>query len=194
MGKDMWTTVRTWLLAILFLSTCVTLAHAQAVTFADLEGATIHITRSEMRKVRFTSGFLDDQRMQQIRTVVIRPGGTLSGDLTNIVDRLQKGDTIKRSWSFGPVKLNQPFEFRDGKAIWVFENGTLTNMQTMSGGGHLAKIKFTKTANGITCSNDWGLAREQGTNSVKTTSTTSGNPSEILSAKQIGSSCRVTKK
>ena len=183
--------VRLALLVFLFV-VARTPAHAQGVTFADLEGATINVTRSELRTVRTTSGVVRDERATMVNNLQIS-GGAITGTLTVTIEPVTGTGGGSRTYG-GKAghKLNQPYDFREGKAVWVFEGGTLTNLRTQSAGGHLLKIDFSRGSGGLTCRVAGGFARENGVGNLSTSTGIKGSV-EFLKVKPGGGSCRVSK-
>ena len=170
-------------------------AHAQGVTFADLEGATIQTRRTEIRTVRSGTQQNAEQRVVMENTIKIGAGGKLTPSLTITADGMGPNiPSATRSWGGNTVSLNQPYAARDGQQVWVFEGGTLTAMNTRTQGGHLMKITFSRGSGGFTCSISSGFARENGVGGITLGSTTHGKGAvEVLSVRQAGSSCRVSK-
>jgi hypothetical protein len=78
--------------------------------------------------------------------------------------------------------------------VFVFENESLVRLQTFNKGGRKITISFKRTPSGLACSVEAPFSKEEGAgNAVDTTSQTTRQRIEILSAKTISSSCRVAK-
>lgn len=170
-------------------------AHAQAPGFAELEGATIHASRTEVRSVRTSTDQNGEQRVVMVNTIRIGAGGKLTPSLTITADGVSsKSTSATRTFGGNTVSLNQPYAARDGQMVWVFESGTLTNMSTQSQGGHIMKIAFSRGSGGLTCRISGAFARENGAGAISLGSTThSKGAVEVISVRQAGSSCRVSK-
>ena len=96
----------------------------------------------------------------------------------------------------GTWTLEQPRTLKNrggGHGVWIFENGTLTNLRTFKGGAFKKTIAFARTADGLNCSATEILLREDGVTGVNLTSAFDGRPSQIMNSKQISSTCRVMK-
>jgi len=170
-------------------------ANAQSVTFADLEGATLQASRTEIRSVRAGTSQNAEQRVVMANTIKFGAGGKLTPSMIITADGVGPNSTTgTRTWGGNTVSLNQPYAARDGQQVWIFEGGTLTVMNTQTNGGHLMKITFARGSGGITCNISSGFARENGAGGITLGSTThaKGNV-EVLSVRQAGSSCRVSK-
>jgi hypothetical protein len=169
-------------------------ALAQAPTFAELEGSVVEASVTEMRRVRTSEGKEGDQRAHHVYKLAIAAGGAIQYSQTVTTHRIQKGDSDSRTHSARST-LGQPHTWRDGKAVWVFENGALTHLRTLDQGGNLIKLTFARGAGGgLTCTASKAFAREDGVGSLQTKSTTHGvQRVEFLSSRQVGASCRVGK-
>lgn len=188
--------IRTVLLALVVCVATGSLAHAQGVSFADLEGATIHATRTEIRNVRLQSGGGNsNQRVVMSNTIRVGAGGKLTPSLTITADGAKEGiGSATRTFGGNTVSLGQPHAARDGQQVWIFEGSTLTAMNTRAQGGHILKITFSRGSGGLSCRITGGFAREDGTGGVALSSNTHGKGTvEVVSVKQAGSSCRVSK-
>jgi hypothetical protein len=130
-----------------------------------------------------------------LNTIKIGAGGKLTPSLTITADGVGANSTsATRTFGGKTVSLNQPYAARDGQQLWVFEGGTLTVMNTRLQGGHLLKITFSRGSGGLTCKITGGFAREDGAGAIVLGSTTHSKGSvEVLSTRQVGSSCRVSK-
>ena len=128
-------------------------------------------------------------------TIRIGAGGKLTPSLTITADGVSsKSTSATRTFGGNTVSLNQPYAARDGQMVWVFESGTLTNMSTQSQGGHIMKIAFSRGSGGLTCRISGAFARENGAGAISLGSTThSKGAVEVISVRQAGSSCRVSK-
>lgn len=165
---------------------------AQTVSFDDLKGKTISMTRTEMRRIRTAARGEADQEVQQSWTITVAPSGSISTSTTVYVDN-KGGRKGTRTWSASSVTLGKPYAFRDGQSVMVFDGGALNIMRTLQTGGGINKVTFSRGASGLTCMLSGGLARENGKGDVKLgESGAVFDPAEVLSAKITGTSCRVS--
>jgi hypothetical protein len=88
-------------------------------------------------------------------------------------------------------KLGQPLDFRDGKQIFLIEDGALVRLRTLREGGHKTRITFNRTPDGLTCEIAGGYAPEVGVGKTTGGDSPSGNLVEISNVKQHGRYCRV---
>ena len=78
--------------------------------------------------------------------------------------------------------------------LWVLEDDTLTSLKVFEVGAVVMKIKSDKIDANLKCSVSAPIAREVGAGATTDTSAMKGGGKvEVLSAKQISSSCRVSK-
>jgi len=78
-----------------------------------------------------------------------------------------------------------------GHQLWIFENGVLTFLRTYEGGGMKATFAMNRNATGFNCTTNVVWPREVGISSIKTRSDVDQTVLELLSTKQIASSCRI---
>jgi hypothetical protein len=74
---------------------------------------------------------------------------------------------------------------------WLFEDGALTFLRTYEGGGMKATFTVARSATGFGCTANVSWPREEGIPTIKLRSFDNITPIEILSTKQIASSCRI---
>jgi len=166
-------------------------AAAQSPSLADLEGRSVEASVTEMRTVR-ADGKTGQHRANQNLKLILQ-GGSIRYTLTITIHRIQKGDSDTRSHS-AKATLGQPHRFRDGQAVWVFEDGSLNLLRVQNEGGTLWKLILAKSADAVTCQASRAFAREDGVGGLATTSTNFGKKRvEFLGSKVVASSCRVTK-
>src|SRR5262245_1747532 len=104
-----------------------TLASAQEVTFADLQGLEIRATVIQQRQQR-SDGVVGSHRARQELFVGIGPGDKIRH--TQVVNiSSPKGDSSKTHTA--EFELGKPRPFRDGQAVWVFANGELRRLRTL---------------------------------------------------------------
>jgi hypothetical protein len=170
------------------------LAQAQAVTFADLEGRTVTANFVYGQNVRL----LDQNRTvnnenRQTMTLAIGPGSRIAQEY-RIQIVAQNGREVGGFTGHLKAELNKPTRWQHGEMVFVFENESLIRLQTFNKGGRKITISFKKSPSGLTCSVTAPFSREEGAGgAVDTTSQTTRQRIEILSARTISSSCRVAK-
>lgn len=165
-------------------------AIAQDVTFDDLKGMTVEGTSVQARKVRTIRGEAQ-QRANHLFRAVIGKDGKIQHVHTITLETLS-GPARSGSMSYGGnFVLEKPQKYRDGTAVFLFAEGSLVRLRTLNTGGQRWTLTFARDGGKLTCKSDSGFAQEQGQGAVRSTSSLSGNPVLILSAKEVGSSCRV---
>jgi hypothetical protein len=170
-------------------------ACAAGVTLADLEGAVIETSVVYDRTVRLRDQGVIPSRLQHDRKITIGPGGNLHNTLVHTIST-PRGPVVRQesgSVTIGKAKQIQTLG-GGGDAVWIFENGTLTLLRTYRSGAYKMEIVFTRSATGISCKARAPWARENGTGSIEMASAGDGKNFEVISARQISSSCRVTKR
>lgn len=183
------------LLATLALLTVMpAAASAQAVSFADLQGATVEASVTYRQDRRTASGETSGEVRQNWR-LVIGPGEAIQ--YTSTITASGPRGSRSSAPNAGTARLGRPGQARShggGHGLWVFMGGTLTFLRTYQGeGGYKRSITFRRGAGGFTCSIRTAFARENGRGPVRFTSPISGSEVEILRAQPISSSCRVLK-
>jgi hypothetical protein len=167
----------------------------QTVTFEELEGAVIEATVVRRQIIR-RDGRVFPVKFQNNVKIVIGADEKFDVIASSVSDTprgVRKGRTIS-----GSMTLDQPREMATrnlggGHALWVFNNGTLTNLRTFGKGAFKRDITFARVAGGFTCVANEGFAREEGGGPLVMNSLVDDVPVTIISWKQISSVCRVTK-
>lgn len=167
---------------------------AAGVTLADLEGAVIETSVTYDR-----AGRLGDQvisgSLQHDRTITIGPGGNLRNTLVHTMST-PRGSVVRQE--SGSATIGKPKQIQSlvggGDAVWIFENGTLTLLRTYRSGAYKMEIVFTRGTTGISCKVRAPYARENGTGGIDIASAGNGQRFQLTSARQVSSSCRVTKR
>lgn len=167
-------------------------AAAQPVTLESLAGlridGAIHVTRN----VRFPDRTFS-QRTTYSYSVQPGPANRISHSQTNTYAHPDGKAPLRQSWS-GAAALGVPHSFRDGQAVWIFEDSSLVRLRTLGEGGAKLVIKLTRGAGGdLTCTIRTDFAREDGVGKLVSTSTTNGQRMQILSEKPLSSECRVSR-
>jgi hypothetical protein len=177
----------------LALGLAATPAWSQAVTIADLQEATIEAAVVYQQQLR-RDGQVFPNQMRQTWTTVIGPGDAIRSTTSNTSEGA-RGSRISapRSGSFTLGKPRAVSDLGGGDAVWVFTNGTLNYLRTYKGaGGYKRTFTFTRAGGGINCSIRTAFARENGVGRIDLESPF-GVRVEILSSKQVSSTCRVSK-
>jgi hypothetical protein len=177
----------------LALGLIATPAWSQPVTFADLQGATIEATIVSHQVRRRDGQILSGESRQTWRTV-IGPGDAIQST-TSTTASSERGTrtSAPRTGSFTLGKPRPVSDLGGGHAVWAFTNGTLNYLRTYKGaGGYKRTFTFSRGASGIACTIRTAFARETGVGRIDMESPF-GDRVEILSSKQVSSSCRVSK-
>jgi hypothetical protein len=178
----------------LALGLIATPAWSQPVTFADLQGATIEAV-VVMQQLRRSGGQTHSGESRQTWRTVIGPGDTIQSTSSTTASSPRGTRTsAPRTGSFTLGKPRAVSDLGGGDAVWVFTNGTLNYLRTYRGaGGYKRTFTFARRAGGLTCTVRTAFARESGVGDIELESPVSGSRVEILSSKQVSSSCRVSK-
>jgi hypothetical protein len=169
-------------------------AQAQAVTFADLQSQTVTASFIYDQTIRR----LDDQRVlnnenRQTMTLKIGPGNRIDQEY-KIQIVAQNGREVGNFTGNLVAELNKSTRWQHGELVFLFENASLVRLQTFDKGGRKITVTFKRGKFGLDCSVDAPFSKEEGSSgSVDTTSQTTRQRIEILSAKVKSSACRVAK-
>jgi hypothetical protein len=168
-------------------------AWGQPVTFADLQGATIEASVVH-HQVRRRDGQVVSGETRQTWRTVIGPGDTIHSTSSNTAYGPRGSrSSAPRSGSFTLGKPRPVSDLGGGHAVWAFTNGTLNYLRTYrAAGGYKRTFSFTRSGAGLTCTIRTAFAREDGVGNIDFESPMGGRV-EILSSKQVSSSCRVSK-
>jgi hypothetical protein len=160
------------------------LAQAQAVTANFVYGQNVRLL-DQNRTV--------NNENRQTMTLAIGPGPRIAQEY-KIQIVAQNGREVGGFTGHIKAELNKPTRWQHGEMVFVFENDSLIRLQTFNKGGRKITISFKKSPTGLTCSVTAPFSKEEGAGgAVDTTSQTTKQRIEILSAKTISSSCRVAK-
>ena len=167
---------------------------AQAVTFADLENHTVTANFVYAQTVRLLDqGRTINNESRQTMTLAIGPGGRIAQEY-RIQIVAQNGREVGGFKGNIKAELNKPTKWQHGDMVFVFETNSLIRLQTFNKGGRKITVSFKRAPAGLTCSMDAPFSKEEGAGSaVDTTSQTTRQRIEILTAKTVSSSCRVAK-
>lgn len=177
---------------ILWLCLCPAPALGQPVTPADLEGAVVDARVILDQQVRREGRQFGVQLHQQIR-IAFLPDGKIEFSITPTSHSprgVRRGAARKGTTTFG--KARESKFLGGGQTVWIFEDEALTSLRTYAGaGGYKRTIAFARQGQSITCSIKETFVREEGVGRVALRSGIDSAPVTVLSAKQVGSSCRV---
>jgi hypothetical protein len=170
------------------------MAQAQPVSFTDLENQTVTASFVYGQTVRILDqGRTVNNESRQTMTLAIGPGGRINQEY-RIRIVAQNGREVGAFTGNIKAELNKPTRWQHGEMVFVFENSSLIRLQTFNKGGRKITVTFKRGPAGLTCSVDAPFSKEEGAGSaVDTTSQTTRQRIEILTAKTVSSSCRVDK-
>jgi hypothetical protein len=167
---------------------------AQEVTFEDLQGVTIQMRIVAKQSGRNKYGPFSGTVERNV-TVVIGPGDQISntyfgiwhGSRGSIPSRTLR--STRRLEQPAPVTTTGP-----GEMVWSFTEQTLTRLEIYKGGGgFIRKIVFARNAKGINCAVEDAFVRERGGGPIALDSPYDSGAIQIISDKQISSSCGISK-
>jgi len=170
-------------------------AVAQTVTAADLEGAVVEARVTMDQQIQRDGRQFGVQLVQQIR-IAFLPENQIDWSVAPIshTPRGAKPGPVRK----GTTTLGKPRDTKflgGGQAIWIFEDNTLTQLRTYAGaGGYKQVITFSRQDQSIACSIRATFVREEGVGRVALRSSIDDVPVNVISAKQVGASCRVALK
>lgn len=164
-----------------------------AVTFAELEGSVIE-TRVVLQQVIQREGKEVAVRVEHDLRLTIGSGSRIDWTWTPTAygpRGVRRGET--RTFSNLLERPGETDLFGGSHGVWVFDKGTLTGLRTFKNGAFKSDTVFARDAEGLTCTASATFAREGGTGSITLDNAIDGVQVTVVSAKQISSSCRVTK-
>lgn len=172
-----------------------TLAHAQTVTPADLQGYAVDTRvvmdqriRRDGRDINVQVHFRAQIAFEPDNVILFEFSSTSFGPRGSRQMPVQKGRALLG-------KVVEPRNLDGGQVVWVFEDGALTTLRIFgNAGGFKRTISFTRDGAGaFTCTINAAHLREDGVGRVATRSPVDNAPVTILSSKQVSSSCKVSK-
>ncbi len=167
-------------------------APIQEIRAEDLAGLEIDATVVQLRDVVTNVG-RGKQRATHVWRLTFGADGQIDYSQRNIILKIAKGESDTRTHRAKTV-LGQPHTYREGKAVMVLENGTLTLLRTQADGGQLVKFALVRASTGFACKINQAMARENGTGSLRTTSTTFGMKwVKFENSREVSNSCKVRK-
>jgi hypothetical protein len=167
-------------------------ACGQSVMFAELDGAVVDVSVS-YQNVAYWNGRKVSTQSTSNRTIIIGPGdtGRVTWTMTSRGSR-RTSTTAPATYSFTLGRAREVASMGGGHGVWLFDDGVLTTLRTYQVGGYKMSIRFSREGTGFACSVDESHAREIGAGRIRRESAFGGDW-EIISAKQISSSCSVRK-
>jgi len=171
-----------------------TLAHAEPVTFEELENHRViasFVYERTIRRIEENRIVKNEQR--NTITLTIRPENRIhQAAKTQVVT--QSGREVGTFSGNLSAELNTPRQWRNGEMVFVFEQSNLIRLQTFDSGGRKITFAFKRGPSGFTCTVDAPFSKEEGTSgAISTTSRLSNQRIEILAATLKKSSCQVIK-
>jgi hypothetical protein len=170
-------------------------AFGQAVTLIELEGVAVEAKVTMDQKIR-RDGREFPVQLHQEQKISFFPDNKIewtSTPTSHTPRGIRQGPTRT-----GRMTLGQPGETKQlggGDYIWIFEDGTLTTLRTYAKqGGYKRTIAFAHEGGKITCTAKETFVREEGVGRIVLRSAIDDVPVEVLSAKQVASTCRVIKR
>ena len=180
-----------WALASIVVSAHA--AHSQEVKLADVEGMTV-ATEITLDQLVEREGMKRSVKIHQVWKVSV--GEKKAIDFTMDSTARGPGGTRKAKQIVASLDLDEPRQTASrggGEALWTFADGALTFVRTLPSGAYRMHIAFARAPDGLTCTVTGAFARENGTGRIRLLSPFSGEWTTILSAKQVASSCKVSR-
>jgi hypothetical protein len=163
---------------------------AQTALIEDLQGALMVVSVTHDRTIRrdgreIPNKFRTDWkiRFNSVDSISVSAERISSGPRKT--NRIQEKESVKT--------LARPKETASrggGHALWIFEDDTLTFLRTYQGGGMKATFTVARSATGFDCTAKVSWLREEGTPIVMKSFVDEARL-EIVSSKQVASSCRI---
>jgi len=166
-------------------------ALAQTTMIEDLQGALMEVSVTHERTIRRDGKELPNKFRMDWK-IRFNSVDSISVSSERISYGLRKTNRTKEKESV--KNLTRPKETQSrggGHALWIFEDDTLTFLRTYQGGGLKATFAVARSPTGFDCTAKVGWLREEGTPIVMR-SFVDQERLEILSARQVASSCRIT--
>jgi hypothetical protein len=177
-------------LLALFSSTAV---YAQ-LTVEQLQGVSVSATTLltvRIRDVGGTQEFVNQDHWEIYFR--IGPGGVITGSQHHTVTR--DGNHIGSEGNNFSQTIGKPGRGFNGlQSLWLLEDHSLVNLLALKmAWGAKTIFTFQPTERGFTCSVKRSNVREVGKPVMQRPSISGGHPIEILSARQLSSSCQATR-
>jgi hypothetical protein len=169
-------------------------AWPQAVTLADLQGATIRFSSVHNERL-IRDGQERSVDLHTAGQVTIGPGNTVTSSVTST--SVSGRGSRTGSPGSGTFTLGKPGKTTGGDdVLWILSDNSLVRLRVYgggSGGGQILRIGLRRGADGLHCTFSMPFAREKGAGAIRKGSAVDGVPIEILSWKPVSTSCQVSK-
>lgn len=185
MNTSMARRVSPFILALALWPAPLSPAAAQGVSVESLRGRTITASVSWETKAR-RNGREFDNPVKNDFTIVIGSDGKVTGTVTRHVVGPSGPTTQTRSFS---AVLGRPRDAVGGSALMLLSGNTLTMLRTFEVGGGKTTITL---GGGGSCTIRSPAMRETGSGVLLRRDAVVGGQIEILSSRQVSSSCRVS--
>jgi hypothetical protein len=168
-------------------------ASGEAVTLAD-DGAVIETSVSYQNTARL-NGRLVSTRSRTDRKIVMGPGetGRVEWSMTSQSARGTQTTAPTTTYSFTLAQAREVANMGGGHSVWMLNDGVLTSLRTYKVGGYKLSISFARQDGRLTCVAQESHAREVGAGNNIGRESAFGGDWEIISVKQISSTCEVRK-
>jgi hypothetical protein len=168
---------------------CSLPAYAQ-LTVEQLQGVSVSATTLLHVRIGRAGQELENQE-RWVTEFNIGPGGVINGSYRVTVFR--NGNYITSAGGDFSHTIGKPGMINNGKSIWLLQENSLIFLfaRPRVGGGQ-AIFTFYPTQGGLKCSARMANVLEVGKGNSRTRSIADGYPIEILSTRQVSSSCRAT--
>jgi hypothetical protein len=179
------------IIAALLVTTAV--RAEEAITFEELQGVSIEASAVRDQTIQRKKGTISVQ-MHTSATITLGPSDNIHHTRQHSVRRAQgKRNHPPRSGNFTLGVRKQIPSAGQGTAQYTFSDGTLTFVRTFKNGAFISTVKFVRDKDALKCTFDESFAREEGKGEIQLESPY-GQPTKVLSWKQVSSTCRVTNK
>jgi hypothetical protein len=171
---------------------CASASAQQPVTSADLVGAVMKASIIYERVDR-RSGRESSAKFQEDWTIEFVSKDTIQGTRVTTVHR-PAGTTRFPPEGGGRVTLGRPREVSNrggGHVVWIFDSGVLTALRIFERGAVKHAFAVTRSGTGFDCRASISFPREDGSRTIVFRGVNDGVWTEIVSANQAASSCRM---
>jgi hypothetical protein len=164
----------------------------ETITFKELQGASIEATAVRDQTVHQKSGTIPVQIHTNV-TITLGPSDSIHHTWHHSTRRPHgKRDHPPLSGDFTLGVRRQVSSAGQGTAQYTFSDSTLTFVRTFKNGAFISTVKFARAKDAVKCTFDESFARQDGKGEIELESP-SGEPTKVLSWKQVASTCRVTR-
>jgi len=163
------------------------------VTFADLDGMVMVAKVVQDRTLRHNGKIIKSTNITE-RRIAFGPGDSLRLD---VKFSAEVGGAIKQARPMGGMfELGKPRavnNFGGGESVWIFDAGKLTLLRIIKEGAFRVTFTFSRSPDGLRCSYDSAMARENGTGAIIGMGEVGHGEFEIVSTKLVSSECKVAR-